>query len=142
MNIGCISGYFNPIHKGHIRYIEDAKSRCDFLIAIVNNDVQVGIKGSKPFMDEDERLEIVRAIRYVDLAVISCDPDGSQRKTLEMLRPAYFLNGGDRHSGNIPETDTCSKYGIEMIDGIGGSKIQSSSSLKELQAEAGSRSKR
>ena len=64
MRIGIISGYFNPIHTGHLDYIEGAKQKCDLLYVIVNNDHQVNIKGSKQFMDEDSRLRIVRYTAY------------------------------------------------------------------------------
>lgn len=70
-----VSGYFNPIHSGHIDYLESAKERGDYLIVIVNNDHQVSLKGSDPFMDENERLRIVKSLRCVDKAVISIDED-------------------------------------------------------------------
>src|SRR6056300_90744 len=78
-----VSGYFNPIHKGHLELFELAKKAADKLWVIVNSDKQRELKGSKEFMDENERLEIVKAIRYVDYALISQDTDKTQCETLK-----------------------------------------------------------
>lgn len=132
-----VSGYFNPIHIGHVNYMKEAKIFGDFLIAIVNNDAQVKIKGSVPFMPENERIEIVKAVRYVDEVFLSVDKDKSVCESLKAVakaregRELFFANGGDRHQGNIPEVETCKKLNIKMIDGVGGEKIQSSSQLLE-----------
>ena len=64
-----VSGYFNPLHKGHLELFEKAKSAGDELWVIVNSDLQRTLKGSKEFMDENERLIIVSAIKYVDKAL-------------------------------------------------------------------------
>ena len=138
MNKGIIvSGYFNPLHKGHLELLRESKKLGDLLIVIVNNDLQRELKGSKKFMDEDERLEIIRAIRYVDLAYLSIDKDGTQVETLKMLKQRYgldagvelcFVNGGDQNNDTIPERSICEQYGIELVDGVG-EKIQSSSWL-------------
>lgn len=128
-----ISGYFNPLHKGHIAYIRAAKELGDHLTVIVNSDYQVKLKGSVPFMDENERMEIVRSIRWVDDAVLSIDKDGSQCRTLEHLKNLYkgdeiiFANGGDRTKENIPEMKV---NGVCFVFGVGGTeKMQSSSEL-------------
>jgi cytidyltransferase-like protein len=128
------SGYFNPLHIGHINLIREAKKLGDFLVVIVNNDEQVKVKGSVPFMPEQERIEIVRALRYADDVVLSVDKDGSVVESLKMVAKKYpeklfFAKGGDRHSGNIPEAGVCGEFNIEIIDGVGGGKIQSSSWL-------------
>lgn len=132
-----VSGYFNPIHKGHLELFEQAKQQGDMLIVIVNSDLQRELKGSKPFQDEDERLTIVRAIRDVDIAYISIDEDKTQIETLKMLYQRYaieagfklsFANGGDQTNQSIPEANICEGLGIELIDGLG-KKIQSSSWL-------------
>ncbi len=121
----CTSGYFNPLHKGHIELLRHAKSLGDHLTVIVNNDIQVGLKGSKPFMDEQERCEIVRAVRYVDEVVLSVDNDRTVCKTLKMINPDIFAKGGDSVVDNVPETGIC-----KIVFGVGGGKIQSSSWLK------------
>lgn len=130
-----ISGYFNPIHKGHLEYINNAKSVADFLFVIVNNDLQRALKGSKEFQDENERVLIVSNIKAVDKAILSIDQDRTVCKTLEKIKTDYgndfalaFANGGDQNNDSIPEKPICEKLGIELIDGLG-DKIQSSSWL-------------
>ena len=130
-----VSGYFNPIHKGHLELFELAKQNADKLWVIVNSDKQRELKGSEYFMDEDERLQIVKAIRYVDYALISQDTDKTQCKTLkqfsEMFSEVYdlaFANGGDQNNDTIPEAEVCRENGIQLMDGLG-VKIQSSSWL-------------
>ena len=130
-----VSGYFNPLHKGHLELFEMAKKAADKLWVIVNSDLQRELKGSTEFMDEDERLEIVKAIRYVDYALISQDKDKTQCYTLkqfsEMFGEVYdlaFANGGDQNNDTIPEAEVCRECGIELIEGLG-DKIQSSSWL-------------
>jgi len=128
------SGYFNPIHIGHINLIREAKKLGDFLVVIVNNDEQVKVKGSFPFMPELERMEIVRALRYADDVILSVDKDGSVIESLKVAAKKYpgdlyFAKGGDRNVENIPEKDVCEKLNIKVINGVGGGKVQSSSWL-------------
>jgi len=132
-----VSGYFNPIHIGHLELLENAKKAGDLLIVIVNSDLQRKLKGSKEFQTEDERLAIVRAIRYVDIAYVSIDEDATQIETLKMLKQRYgleagmsltFANGGDQNNDTIPEREVCKQYDISLLEGLG-NKIQSSSWL-------------
>lgn len=132
-----VSGYFNPLHLGHLELFEKAREAGDMLIVIVNSDLQRKLKGSKEFQTEKERLEIIRALRNVDMAYLSIDQDSTQIKTLEMLYTRYviegglklaFANGGDQNNDTIPERSICEGLGIELIDGLG-KKIQSSSWL-------------
>ena len=124
----AVSGYFDPIHVGHLEYLKMAKSLGDILIVIVNNNHQCVLKKGKFFMHENDRLEIVKAIKYVDEVVLSVDQDKTVCKSLELIRPNIFANGGDRSTDEVPETSVCKKYEIEMVDGLG-EKIRSSSSL-------------
>lgn len=124
----AVSGYFDPIHVGHLEYLKMAKSLGDILVVIVNNNHQCILKKGKFFMDENDRLEIVKAIKYVDEVVLSVDQDKTVCKSLDLIRPNIFANGGDRSSDEVPETSVCKKYKIEMVDGLG-EKIRSSSSL-------------
>jgi len=128
--IVCVSGYFNPLHYGHLEYFEKSKELGDKLIVIVNNDKQSILKKGKSFMPEDERLKIIRSLRIVDMAVLSIDEDRTVCKTLESVRPHVFTNGGDQCNEIIPEKDICEKLGIKLVDGMG-DKIQSSSWLLE-----------
>ena len=122
------SGYFNPLHKGHVEYLEMARSLGDHLVVIVNSDLQRRLKGSKEFMDEIERLYIVRSLRCVDEVFLSVDVDGTVCASLAAVRPHIFAKGGDRFTGEIPEADVCNRLGIKMVDGLG-AKVQSSSWL-------------
>ena len=130
------SGYFNPLHKGHVEYLEKSKSLGDYLIVIVNTDEQVKLKGSVPFMKEDDRLEIVGALRYVDFAILSIDKDKSVCETIKKIHKCFqdddceiiFAKGGDRFAKEIPEAKVCKELGINMVDGLG-NKIRSSSEL-------------
>jgi cytidyltransferase-like protein len=122
------SGYFDPLHVGHIEYLEKARTLGDRLVVIVNNDAQAALKKGKSFMPERERLAIVKALRCVDEVFLSIDKDSSVCKSLEHLKPAIFAKGGDRNTGNIPEGPICKRLGITIVDGLG-QKIQSSSSL-------------
>ena len=130
-----VSGYFNPLHKGHLELFEKAKASGDQLWVIVNSDLQRALKGSKEFMDENERLIIVSAIGIVDKALISIDKDKTQCASLADLADQYsnqfelyFANGGDQNNDSIPEVPVCKEKGIGLLEGIG-DKIQSSSWL-------------
>ena len=127
-----VSGYFNPLHKGHLEYFNNAKSLADFLIVIVNSDLQRSLKGSKEFQNESERMFIVSNIKAVDNAVISIDNDRTVCATLKKIANEFgdkyelaFANGGDQNNNTIPERSTCDACGIKLIDGLG-DKIQSS----------------
>ena len=130
-----VSGYFNPIHKGHVAYFNNAKALCDVLFVIVNSDLQRGLKGTKEFQKEAERLFIVQNIKAVDTAIISIDEDRTVCKSIRFLYENYkeiydfgFANGGDQNNNSIPEVPVCQELGIQLIEGLG-DKIQSSSWL-------------
>jgi D-beta-D-heptose 7-phosphate kinase/D-beta-D-heptose 1-phosphate adenosyltransferase len=130
-----VSGYFNPIHKGHLDYFNNAKSLADELFVIVNSDFQRDLKGSKEFQIETERLLIVSNIKAVDKAILSIDRDRTVCATLKRIANEFgasydlvFANGGDQNNDTIPERPTCDAVGIALIDGLG-DKIQSSSWL-------------
>tara|TARA_B100001939_G_C16850310_1_gene577126 strand:- start:386 stop:820 length:435 start_codon:yes stop_codon:yes gene_type:complete len=129
-----VSGYFNPLHKGHIEYFNLSKKEGDFLIVIVNNDLQRNLKKSKKFMDENERLEIISSLRVVDFSFLSIDKDRTVSKTIELIHEKMgnsmeliFANGGDQ-ADRCPEELICNKLGIKLIYNMG-DKIQSSSWL-------------
>ena len=130
-----VSGYFNPVHKGHLDLLYKAKSLGDFLIVIVNSDIQRELKGSREFMNQEERLYIIESLKPVDYALISVDNDKTQCKSLAEVFAMFgkkfnliFANGGDQTNESIPEAETCNILSIKMVDGLG-KKIQSSSWL-------------
>lgn len=131
------SGYFNPVHKGHIEYLTKSKELGDKLFVIVNNDKQREMKGSKEFMNEDERKLVIETLKPVDWAVVAIDKDNRQvDKSIKMIYELYkdefenfiFSNGGDQTEHTIAEGKICSELGIKMVFGLG-DKIQSSSWL-------------
>ena len=139
MRVGIVSGYFNPIHTGHLDYLEGAKQECDMLYVIVNNDHQVAIKGSKQFMDDNARLRIVNALSCVDKAMVSVDEDSTVVRSISKIHKRYaddpfmtglyFMNGGDRKTYNTPEAQVCEALGIHLLYSVGGGKTESSSTL-------------
>ena len=132
--IVIVSGYFNPLHKGHLEYFEQAKQHGDELWVIVNSDLQRELKGAKEFMKEDERLQIIQALRIADFAIVSVDKDRTVRESIGLIAmfnqnsQIAFCNGGDQTNHTIPEREVCEELGIELIDGLG-DKVQSSSWL-------------
>ena len=130
-----VSGYFNPIHKGHIEYFNNAKALGDALFVIVNSDFQRSLKGSKEFQLEQERLFIVSNIKSVDKVFLSIDKDRTVSETIKDIHSEFaneyqlaFANGGDQNNNSIPEAPICQSLGIKLFDGLG-EKIQSSSWL-------------
>ena len=130
-----VSGYFNPLHKGHIECFHLAKELGDQLFVIINNDVQRELKGSKEFMNEAERLLIVKELAVTDKVFLSIDHDRTVCKTMEKIHnnfsdqyQLHFANGGDQNNHTIPELSICKNLGILVIEGLG-DKIQSSSWL-------------
>jgi cytidyltransferase-like protein len=127
----ALSGYFDPIHVGHVEYINNAKKLGDWLIVIVNNNKQCALKKGKHFMDENDRVLIVKNIKAVDEVFLSIDDDKTVCKSLKEVNPDVFANGGDRKNYEIPESIVCKENNIEIIDGLG-DKIRSSSDLTGL----------
>ena len=136
MRIAITSGYFDPMHRGHLELLELSRAQGDALWVIVNTDAQAALKKGKAFIDQDTRLAVTSALRVVDRAVLSVDVDGSVCATLDWLigearaqgHEAVFCKGGDRNAANIPEMTVLQKHGAKLIDGLG-AKIDSSSRI-------------
>ena len=128
MKIVVSSGYFDPLHVGHLECLELAKQLGDKLIVIVNSDLQAKLKKGESFMKQEDRMKIISALKCVDEVFLSIDKDKSQCESLKYLNPDIFAKGGDRISDEIPEFKVCRELGIKIVDGLG-KKIRSSSKL-------------
>lgn len=129
MKVVAVSGGFDPLHVGHVRYFKEAKKLGDKLVVILNSDKFLTEKKGYAFMPFDERKEIIESLECVDEVFDCIDEDQTVCKSLESLKPDIFAKGGDRTLDNIPEADVCRKNNIEMIFTVGGGKVQSSSWL-------------
>lgn len=134
MKVVIVSGFFNPLHGGHLDMIEEAALMGDKLIVVVNNDTQQIIKKGKVILNEQNRARLVGALRMVDEVVIAIDEEPPVIKTLQMIAIQHpddeliFANGGDRDSEKvIPETEICKHYKIKMVMGVGGTEKADSS---------------
>ena len=123
-----VSGGFDQIHIGHVRMILEA-AKHGKVIVVANSDDWLRRKKGFVFMPFEERKEILESIRGVQKVVSVDDTDGTVCEALRTHRPDYFANGGDRTNENTPEQDVCNELQIEMVWGIGGEKVQSSSDL-------------
>ena len=128
------SGYFDPLHVGHIECLELAKELGDELIVIVNSDYQTRLKKGKSFMSEQDRMKIVSSLKCVDKVFLSIDKDKSICESLRYLNPDIFAKGGDRTSDEIPEAVVCKEMNIKIVDGLG-KKIRSSSEFTGLREQ-------
>ena len=131
--IVLITGGFDPIHSGHISYIQAAKKLGDLLIVGVNSDEWLTRKKGRNFMPMLERTSIIRNIKGVDFVIDFDDKDNTAKHAIWMVRQSYpqdqiiFANGGDRTSNNIPEMDAA-ETNIEFVFGVGGEDKKNSSS--------------
>ena len=136
MKVVITSGYFDPVHVGHVECLELAKKLGDKLIVIINNDHQAHLKKGKAFMPDYDRSKIIQAFAVVSEVFVSIDTDNSVCKSIEAVwkqhagiaKEIIFAKGGDRMSSEIPEAPLCDSLGIKIVDGLG-AKIRSSSDL-------------
>jgi cytidyltransferase-like protein len=138
MKIVIVSGFFNPLHGGHLDMIEAAESMGDMLIVIVNNDVQQMMKKNKIILDQHNRARLLGALKHSNDVIIAVDDDPSVIKTLELIAKKYpndeiiFANGGDRDTEKtIPEAAVCKRYNIKMVFDAGVGKPDSSTRINQ-----------
>ncbi len=132
--IVAVSGGFDPLHKGHVRMFDEAKKLGTKLVVVLNNDNWLQRKKGYVFMEEQERKEVIEALRSVDAVMLTAHPknpkDMSVCAELTKLKPDIFANGGDRVLDNIPEVAVCREICCQMVFNVGrGGKVQSSSWL-------------
>lgn len=133
------SGYFDPLHVGHLDYLKTARLLGDQLIVIVNNDEQTKLKKGSFFMPAEERVKILKHLDMIDKVIISMDRDRTVTKTIRYIHKLFanesdifiFANGGDVSS--CPEEAICKKLGMVYTYNVGGAKVKSSSELMERQ---------
>ena len=125
----AVSGGFDPLHIGHVRMFAEAQEKFGPVYVILNSDEFLLNKKGKVFMPFEERKELLESLRYVYKVIPCIDEDETVCRTLRMIMPDVFANGGDRTDENIPEWKVCKDLQIETVFGIGGEKIQSSSDL-------------
>jgi glycerol-3-phosphate cytidylyltransferase/D-beta-D-heptose 7-phosphate kinase/D-beta-D-heptose 1-phosphate adenosyltransferase len=142
-----VSGYFNPLHPGHLDLFEAARARTGYLVVIVNNDAQQALKKGKIIQPEADRLRIVRSLRMVDDAVLAVEEGPGMNQSLDLVRVAYpdteleFCNGGDRspEADSLPaeEVEAARRNDITLVYGVGGTdKVDSSTRINtELDLE-------
>lgn len=140
MKLVIVSGFFNPLHGGHLDMIQAAAKLGDRLLVIVNNDAQQILKKDKIILPQENRYRLMTALRDVDEVMLAVDQDPPVIETLGIIAKTHpydkliFANGGDRDSEKaIPETEVCREYGIEMVFGVGGT-VKSDSSTRINQA--------
>ena len=135
-NVIILSGGFDPVHKGHVRMFKEASNLGHQVIVGLNSDEWLTRKKGKPFMEFEERKEIIEGFKYVNKVISFNDDDGTAINAIERVNlmyssdyQMYFANGGDRTTSNVPEMGICDELGVAMLWNVGGGKIQSSSEL-------------
>ena len=124
----CVSGGADCLHAGHLRMINDA-TKYGKVVFILNSDEWLRRKKGYVFMPWGERAELLMSLENVHDVVSVDDIEGNVCEALKRIKPHYFGNGGDRTDQNTPERSLCERFGIELVWGLGGDKIQSSSEL-------------
>lgn len=140
-----VSGYFNPLHGGHMDMIEGARNWGDYLIVIVNNDDQQLLKKGKIILDHDNRIRLIKALQDVDEVVLSVDKDPGQAQTLRKIRDMYpddeliFANGGDRGVKTLPENEAqaAADCKIRTVFGVGSDEVEKRDSSSRINQATG-----
>lgn len=133
MRVVLCTGGFDPLHSGHISYLNAAKKLGDVLVVGINSDEWLSRKKGRAFMPLKERFSVVSALGVVDEVIVYNDDDNSSCDAIKLTRLRYpnacivFANGGDRTENNIPEMET-TDTNVEFVFGVGGADKKNSSS--------------
>jgi len=131
-----VSGYFNPLHQGHLDLFEAAKERSGYLIVVVNNDKQQVLKKGRVIQSEEARARIVAALRVVEKVYVAVEDGPGIDGTFDLIRADFpdteleFCNGGDRRdveSLPVEEIEAGARNNIRMVYGVGGTDKADSS---------------
>jgi D-glycero-beta-D-manno-heptose 1-phosphate adenylyltransferase len=127
-SIAFANGVFDLLHVGHVRYIQDAARVADLLVVAVNSDSSVRmIKGEgRPLVPEEERAELVAALRGVGLVTIFSE--SSPRTLLTRIRPDFHCKGTDYTAESVPERELVESWGGRVVI-VGDPKDHSSTEL-------------
>jgi cytidyltransferase-like protein len=131
--IVCTSLPADPIHPGHLSCLKESCEYGDSLVVIVNGDWFLKNKKGHHFMPLEMRSQIVAGFKWVDVVVpFEIENDMTVCEALKVIRPHVFTKGGDRSDPRtIPEWEVCEDYGIQIVTGVGDSKVHSSSNILE-----------
>jgi cytidyltransferase-like protein len=122
------SGSFDPLHIGHIKYLEAARKLGDILVVAIKGNDRIKAKKKRHFMNENERKIILESLQYIDKVIVIDSPKNQPVavEAIEYLRPDVYASGEKR----MPEiVDICKKLNIKVVYGVGGKRIRSSSQL-------------
>lgn len=114
----AVSGGFDPIHPGHLIMIDEAAKLGDVIVIVNDDDFLVRKKGETFYPRIEDRIMIMQHIVGVKEVVIAIDKDDTVCRTLEMVRPDIFVNGGDRKDRSslpIVEAEICDRIGCRMV---------------------------
>lgn len=144
MKLVIVSGFFNPLHGGHLDMIQAAAKLGDRLVVVVNNDVQQMLKKDKIILSQENRYRLITALRDVDEVILAVDQEPPVIETLRLIAKTHpydeliFANGGDRSAPEaVPEKEVCEEYGIKMVYGVGGAdKADSSTRINQALGHA------
>ncbi|MBF6612431.1 MAG: adenylyltransferase/cytidyltransferase family protein [Chloroflexi bacterium] len=110
------NGTFDLLHVGHVRYLQVAREMGDILVVGINSDASVrGYKGpGRPVVPQNERAEVVAALRCVSYALVFDEPTATE--LVEALHPEVYVKGGDYAAGGkpLPEAQAVQAYGGEV----------------------------
>jgi len=122
MKIVAVSGGFDPMHTGHIQYIEGAVELGDKVIVILSRDDQLVMKKGKYVIPYEVRKAVIEwGLNGRGEVVENIDNDHTARESIAYYMPDVFAKGGDTwDSDNLPEKNVCDELDIKVIFGVGG----------------------